>query len=106
MDEEIKFDEEKAIAFIRSTLPAEVNEQYSDDDIIFVIDLIWEYYEQNGYLTLDADITEEESIDIDKMAVWINGEIKKDGELEMDPKDLDLIIRGELQYEESLEEFI
>ena len=46
----MKYDEDDAIKFIRETLPQEVSEKYSDDEILYVIDIIWDWYERNGYL--------------------------------------------------------
>ena len=38
----MKYDEDDAIRFIRETLPAQVSERYDDDDILYVIDIIWD----------------------------------------------------------------
>lgn len=104
MSELMKFDEDDAIKFIRETLPEEVSEKYSDDEILYVIDIIWDWYERNGYLKIDAGVTEEEEIDVDKLSAFVAKEMKKDGEVEMDQADINLIVRGELQYEESIED--
>lgn len=104
MSELMKYDEDDAIKFIRETLPKEVSEKYTDDEILYVIDIIWDWYERNGYLKIDAGVTEEEELDIDKLTAFVTKEIRKDGEVVMDPQDIDLIVRGELQYEESIED--
>ena len=104
MSELMKYDEDDAIKFIRETLPQEVSEKYSDDEILYVIDIIWDWYERNGYLKIDAGVTDEEELDIEKLTAFVAKEIKKDGEVLMDPQDIDLIVRGELQYEESIED--
>lgn len=104
MSELMKYDEDDAIKFIRATLPKEVNERYDDDEILYVIDIIWDWYEKNGYLKIDAGVTDEEEVDIDKLTAFVTKEIKKDGEVVMDPSDIGLIVRGELQYEESIED--
>lgn len=100
----MKYDEDDAIKFIRETLPQEVSEKYSDDEILYVIDIIWDWYERNGYLKIDAGVTDEEELDVEKLTAFVAKEIKKDGEVLMDPQDIDLIVRGELQYEESIED--
>ena len=104
MSELMKYDEDDAIKFIRETLPKEVNEKYSDDEILYIIDIIWDWYERNGYLKIDAGVTDEEELDVEKLTAFVAKEIKKDGEVLMDPQDIDLIVRGELQYEESIED--
>lgn len=100
------FDEDKAISFIRKELPKEVNEKYDDDEILFVIDTIWDFYEKNGLLSITAETVEEEELDMSKLVSFVKKEIKRDQELIMDPADLELIIKAELDYEESLEDFI
>lgn len=102
----MKFDEDNAVKFIRETLPADVNEKYDDDEILFIIDTIWDYYENNGFLKIDSGMTDEEELDPEKLTAYVQKQIKKDKELMMDPQDVDLIVKGELQYEESLESFI
>lgn len=103
-DDMLKFDEDDAVKFIRGTLPEEVSAKYDDDEILYVIDIIWDWYEKNGYLELNADVTEDESADVEKLTAYVRKEVKADKELMMDPADIDLIVRGELQYEESIED--
>ncbi len=104
MSELMKYDEDDAIKFIRATLPQEVSERYDDDEILYVIDIIWDWYERNGYLKIDAGVTEEEELDVAKLTAYVAKEIKKDGEIVMDPADIDMIVKGELEYEESIED--
>lgn len=104
MSELMKYDEDDAIKFIRATLPKEVSDKYDDDEILYVIDIIWDWYEKNGYLKIDAGVTDEEELDIEKLSAFVAKEIKKDGEIEMDPSDINMIVKGELQYEESIED--
>lgn len=100
----MKYDEDDAIKFIRATLPPEVSERYDDDEILYVIDIIWDWYERNGYLKIDAGVTDEEELDVAKLTAYVAKEIKKDGEVVMDPADIDMIVKGELEYEESIED--
>ena len=104
MSEETLYDEDNAIAFIRKTLPENVNARYDDDEILYVIDIIWEWYEKNGYLDLNAQVTEEEEHDLTRLTAYVKAQLKKDQEIEMDPADVDLIVKGEIEYEESIED--
>ena len=106
MSTENVYDEDDAIKFIRKTLPGEVNERYSDDEILYVIDIIWDWYEKNGYLSLDSEVSEEEEHDLTKLTAYVVSELKKDKEFVMDPQDMDLIVRGEVQYEESIDDVV
>ena len=100
MSENYKFDEDQAVAFIRNYVGPKVSAQYSDDEILYVIDIIWDYYERNGYLSLSADITDEEILDEDELVAYVKKEMM------MDPADIAKIVKGELEYEESLEDFV
>lgn len=106
MSENYKFDEDKAIDFIRQYVGPKVSDQYSDDDILYVIDTIWDYYERKGYLSLSAVETDEEILDEDDLTAYVKKEIAADNEILMDPADVGKIVKGELEYEESLEDFV
>lgn len=104
MDEDVKYDEDKAIEFIRKTLTAEVNAEYDDDDILYIIDIIWEWYEKNGYLDLNSEVTEEEEHDLSKLTDYVIAQLKKDKETDMDLTYIGQIVKGEIEYEESIED--
>lgn len=97
------FDEDKALEFIRTSVGAKISEKYSDDEILFIIDTIWDYYEDKGLLSLDLDETEEEILDSDALIDYVKKEVANDEELMMDPSDISKIVKAELEYEESLE---
>ena len=98
------FDEEKALIFIRKYIGEKISQKYSDDEILEIIDLIWDYYENKGFLSLDLDETEEEILDADELTAYVKKELANDEEIIMDPSDIGLIVKAELEYEESLEE--
>ena len=83
MSEESIYDEDDAIKFIRGTLSPEVSARYDDDEILYVIDIIWEWYEKNGYLELNSEVTEEE-----------------------EHEDVHQIVKGEIEYEESIDDLV
>lgn len=98
------FDEEQAVRFIRQAIGQKISDKYSDDEILFVIDTIWDYYENNGFLSLDMEETEEEILDSDALVDYVKKEVANEEELVMDPSDIGLIVKAELEYEESLED--
>ena len=100
------FNEDNAVKFIRAELPESIREKYDDDEILSIVDIIWYYYEDNGYLSLNSIETEEEQLDVDDLVKYVKKEVKNDQELIMDSKDVELIVKAELDYEESLEDFI
>ena len=98
------FDEDKAIIFIRNYVGEKISAKYSDDEILYIIDTIWDYYERNGFLSLELDETDEEILDPDKLIAYVKKEIANDKELIMDPADIGSIVKAELEYEASLED--
>ncbi|MDE5874158.1 MAG: hypothetical protein K2H15_00820, partial [Muribaculaceae bacterium] len=70
------------------------------------IDTIWDFYEKEGMLTINLDVVEEEESDPKKLIDYVKKEIKRDNQLMMDPADIPLIVKAELDYEESIEDFI
>lgn len=105
-DQQYAYDEDDAVKFIRKELSAESNDKYDDDDILCIVDLIWDYYERKGLLSLNSDVTDDEVLDVDDLTAYVKKEVKNDEELVMDPKDIELIVKAELDYEDSLESFI
>lgn len=99
-----EYDEDQAIRFIREAVGPEVSQQYSDDEIIYVIDIIWDYYEKKGFLKLSAGKTKDELLDADALTEYVKKELANDGTILMDPSDLGKIVEAELDYEESLED--
>ena len=106
MSDELKYDEGNAIAFIRGTLPEATSAKCSDDDILFVIDCIWDWYDDNGLLSIDAEDDDDESGDISELVKYVKKLVNKDKEINLDIEDIELIVKGELAYEESIDDFI
>lgn len=93
-----------AIQFIRNFAGEDISRQFSDDEILFIIDIIWDFYEKKGYLAVNSSVTNDELLDEDELIAYVRKELKNDNTLIMDPKDVGVIVKGELEYEESLED--
>lgn len=104
MSDMMTYDEDLAISFIRKDVGSEVSSQYSDDEILYVIDIIWDYYEKKGLLSLSKKATDNQELDEDGLLAYVRKEIASDGEILMDPEDLDKIVKAELDYEDTLED--
>lgn len=98
------FDEDQAISFIRNFVGEKISSQYSDDEILYIVDIIWDFYERKGYLSLSASQTEEEILDEDELITYVKKELANDKQILMDPADVGNIVKAELKYEESLED--
>ena len=99
-----EFDENEVVMQIRKSLPAE-NASYSDDDLLNIVDMIWDYYEINGLLDVDcSDDDDDENIDIvSELIDYTKRMLKKDKGCKIDPSHLEAIIRAELDYEDMLD---
>lgn len=98
------FDEDDAVKFIRAAYP-EKSDNFSDDLILYIIDCIWDWYEKNGMLEINANIDDDNEVDVDVLAKYVIKELKRAGESEISAEDVTAIINAELKYEESLEDF-
>ena len=90
MNEELElkeYDENEAIKHIVNYLP---------------IDIIFEYYDKNGFFDIDAGVDDEENIDVDDLISFVKKQLRKDPDNVVDPDDVQSIVLGELDYEESL----
>ena len=47
MNNDKTFDENDAIEFIRNYVPTNIKDKYSDNDIILLIDTMFDYYDEN-----------------------------------------------------------
>lgn len=100
---ENEFDEDKAIAFIKNKIYKEEKSQPQDDDLLLIIDTIWDYYDQNGFLSLDID-DEEKDLNMEDLIKFVKKEIKKSGIDSIEPELVEEIVKAELEYEETLED--
>ena len=104
------FDEDKAVDVILESLKRKgIDKNYTADDILEVIDIIWDYYEDNGLLDLDMaeDSNSESNEDADKVALieHVVKMIKKDRGTKIDTDHIPAIVEAELAYEAQCDEF-
>ncbi len=99
------FDENEAIKFIRAYMPADIASKYDDDEILNIIDMIWDYYEDNGFLEIPADDDAgDEEPQLPQIMEYVNKMLAKDKLAVVDKTDVQYIVEGELAYEKSLDE--
>ena len=88
------FEEKEAIEFIKSRV---TTGRPSDDDILDVIDAIFDYYDQNGDLDLDFD--DEEDDDESAITEYVIDELS---DSDLSQQLIAEIVKAELAYEQSL----
>lgn len=94
----LEYDDEAAIAFIRNHIPQEMKEKFSDDDLYFLLDTIYDYYEQKGYLKDDDDMVE---IDLDELSAYVFKAAKKE-KMAIEQDEVGFIVDAEISYCDSL----
>ncbi|MBO4995518.1 MAG: hypothetical protein J6C78_06075 [Muribaculaceae bacterium] len=102
----MEYDENKAIEYMRRSLPDDVAKSYDDDEYLNVIDLIWDFYEENGLLDIDGDEDIEEDALLDDLIEYAKRMIKKDKSAVMRLEHIEPIIKAEIEYESTLDEGI
>ncbi len=91
------FDENDAIKFIRAYMPENIAAKYSDDEILNIIDMIWDFYEDNGFLEIPADDSADAEPELPQIMAYVSKMLAKD------TADVHYIVEGELAYEKSLD---
>ena len=97
----MNFDEDKAIQSIRNYVGEAISAKYSDDDIIDIIDCVFDYYEINGLLDIDLE-DDDEVIDVDEVVDYAKKMIRRDRFSKIDLDDVEPLVIAELKYEEQV----
>lgn len=90
------FDENKAIAYIKAHASAPEVAAYDDDDILLVIDTIFEYFEKYDE-NMDFDD------DVEKVAAYVKRQLAKDKDNQISLDHVLSIVKAETAYEETLD---
>ncbi len=91
-----EFDDNEAIKYIRSKVSQCAG--VSDDDLLLVIDTMFDYAE-----TLDDDAPDE-AFDVEAIVAYVKKQLKKDEENKVPIELVDAIVEAELDYEDSLDD--
>lgn len=98
-----EYDEYAAIAEIKKALGEEAAKIYTEDQLLNVIDMIWDFYEENGLLDIDSDEDMDESDIYDDLLTYVRRMLKKDKESRILPEHIETIVKAEIEYENSLD---
>jgi hypothetical protein len=99
-DDLLEFDDDAAMAFIINYIPKELKEKVSEDDVEYILDVIYDFYDSHGLI--DEDSTEEASIDEEEMLEYVMKAIKKDKVVNLSPEEVQCLLDGEYQYGKSI----
>lgn len=99
---ELNYDESEAVKFIQSHLPEEMKGKFSDDEINYVIDILYEYYEERGLFLDNVDVDSQVNISEDELIEYVMKHVRKENVVSLAEDQLSAIIQGELDYCETL----
>ena len=97
----MEYDEDVAIKYILSKLPAEVSEQYTENDILLIIDVIFDFYESKGFFDISIS-DDEDSFEEGELIEFVKKALKKDKANKVKLDDVANIVLLELEYEDSI----
>lgn len=100
----MEFDEQAAIDYIRAHMTEEDLSGVNDDEILNLIDVVYDYYEDHGFLEMSLDEDEDDEVDINDMVKYVQKVIAKDKKSPLTPDAVDKMVRLEVEYEESIED--
>ena len=103
--DELIYDEEDSVAFIQNYLPQEMKGKFSNDDINYIVDLIYEFYESKGYLNENDNDETEIDIDEEELIEFVVKNAKKNEVGDFAPEEITFIVQGELEYCDSINMF-
>jgi hypothetical protein len=103
-EEDLLYDDNESVKFIKNVLPDDIKNKYDDDDIIYIVDLIYEFYDSKGFMDDDVDEEEDDSIDFDEeeLVAYVIKNASADGVGKYTSEDVALIVQAELDYCESI----
>ena len=100
IEEELRLDEEdnlRELAFIRGQIPFDAKKHYSDESILYMLDLIVDYYYESGILESNE---EEIDIDMEEVANYVCRKAKEDGVTNFLSEYVLFVVQADLDYQE------
>lgn len=91
----LEFDDEECIDYIMNLIPEEDRNGIDEDDIQYVLDVIYEFYESEGLI--DEEIASDGLVDETRELEFIRKACKKD-DVQLTDEQIQLIVDGEFQY--------
>lgn len=92
-----EYDEDDAVKFIRKNNPQLA---LSDDEINYIIDLIYDYYESRGFFAEEAE--PEVEIADDELITYVIQKSQKEAIYTLTEENIATVVQGELDYCDSL----
>ena len=98
-----EYNERDAIRLMRATLPADRADKISSDEILHIIDMIWDYYETHGCLDIDLDDDDTATPDQAELIKYVKKQVAKDRRSPILPDEVEPMVLAELAYEATVD---
>lgn len=97
-----QYDEDEAVKFIQSYLPQDLKNRFTDDEIDYIIDIVYDYYDDKGLLDDSMDEDAIVNIDENDMIDYVLKFTRKDKIRNFSAEEITFIVQGELAYCDSI----
>ena len=101
-DDMLIYDEDDSVKFIQNYLPQEMKGKFSNDDINYIVDLVYDFYESKGFMNEDPEKDADVEIDEEELIAYVIKNAKKDGVGKFEAEEISFIVQGELEYCDSI----
>ncbi len=98
----MEYSEEEALNAICESLKNNGGKKVPVDEILNVLDAMMDYYDDHGLNEISVDIEDEDFLDEADLIKYVKRMIAKDKHSPLTPEDVELIVKAELDYEDSL----
>lgn len=99
----MEFDEKKVIKEMRNSVSDDSSKLYDDDELLNVVDIIWDWYDEQGLLDIDSEADDEE-INVDALIKYVRKMLANDKASPIKQEDIEPLVMAELRYEQSLDD--
>lgn len=99
-----EFNEKDAVWAMRKALSAESSSRCNDDELLNIIDIIWDWYDDQGLLDIDTE-ADDDDVNVEALNAHVRKMLAKDKLSPISPDEVEPLVAAELQYEQSLDEF-
>ncbi len=97
-----EFDESEALRYMSEALSEAREGEMQEDDLYLILDSVWDYYDEKGFLDLNDD--SDANLETDDLAAYVVKALKRAGSPESgNPDRIRTAILGELSYEKELD---
>ncbi|MDE5752043.1 MAG: hypothetical protein K2H88_05330 [Duncaniella sp.] len=97
-----EYEEKAAVKAMRAAIGTDTASSYPDDELINIIDIIWDWYDDNGLLDIDAE-ADDEDVNVGELTAHVRRMLSKDKLSPIRAEDIEPLVAAELAYEQSLD---